>query len=168
MSRARLLLLAALAGSASGLTMAPLTTLPALAAPEATSDRAALPSDPDGLVAFVTKALDDHDEGAFERLVNWEGVRPPRKRLTLHQIRTTFGRPVKAMTVEDFPEDGLAEAEARGTYKINMPVTKRLRVVFDEEVGQPDAESANVFLLGQKDGVYRIAILNSVGAPRGK
>ncbi|MCJ2030622.1 hypothetical protein MKK50_14640 [Methylobacterium sp. J-043] len=168
MSPARLLLLTVLVGSVSCLA----TTLPARAAPEAApaaaADRAALPSDPDQLLAFVTDALRDHDEGAFERLVNWEGVRPPRKRLTLYQIRTTFGRPVKAMTVEDFPADGLAEAEARGTYKINMPVTKRLRVVFDEDAGEPDAESANVFLLGQKDGVYRIAVLNSVGPPRGK
>lgn len=121
------------------------------------------------MVAYVKAALRDRDEAAIERLVNWDGVRLPRRRLTLYQIRTTFGRPIKDMAIEDFPADGLAEVEARGIFKPNMTVTKRLRIVFDEEAGQPEGEaSANVFLLGEKDGAYRIAVLNSVGPPRGK
>lgn len=144
--------------------------LQAEAAPSAAAaEQTALPSDPQGVVAYVKAALRDRDEAAIERLVNWDGVRLPRRRLTLYQIRTTFGRPIKDMAIEDFPADGLAEVEARGTFKPNMTVTKRLRIVFDEEAGQPEGEaSANIFLLGEKDGAYRIAVLNSVGPPRGK
>lgn len=157
----RVILAAALAAGLLGLAPG----LPALAAAE----RGALPSDPQGVVDYVKTAVRDHDEDAIERLVNWDGVRLPRKRLTLYQIRTTFGRPIKDMAIEDFPADGLAEIEARGSFKPNMPVTKRLRIVFDEDKGAPDEQpSANVFLLGEKDGAYRIAVLNSVGPPRGK
>lgn len=144
--------------------------LQAEAAPSAAAaEQTALPSDPQGVVAYVKAALRDRDEAAIERLVNWDGVRLQRRRLTLYQIRTTFGRPIKDMAIEDFPADGLAEVEARGTFKPNMTVTKRLRIVFDEEAGQTEGEaSANIFLLGEKDGAYRIAVLNSVGPPRGK
>lgn len=138
-------------------------------APETAGSTAAaqLPSDPQAVVAFVTAAIRDHDQAAMERLVNWDGVRPLRKRLTLLQISTGFGRPIKEAVVEDFPPDGLDEAEQRGTYKINMPVTKRLRIVFAD--GQSGGEDpANVFLLGEKDGALRIAVLNSVGAPQRK
>ncbi len=96
-------------------------------------------------------------------------MRLPRKRLTLFQIRTTFGRPIREMAIEDFPADGLAEVEARGTLKPNMVVTKRLRIVFDDPADPTDASpSSNVFLLGQKDGAYRIAVLNAVKPPQGK
>jgi hypothetical protein len=141
--------------------------LPAPAAPSPpTAERAALPADPQGILDYVKAAVRDRDEDAFDRLVNWDGVKPVRKRLTLYQIRTSFGRPIKEATIEDFPADGLAEVEERGTYKLNMPVTKRLRIVFDEKDGDPETPSSNVFLLGPKDGVFRIAVLNSVGPPR--
>lgn len=165
MSRSPALVLATLA---LGLAGAPLTGPAGAAEGDAgasRTDRAALPSDPDGLVAFVTGALRARDEDAIERLVNWDGVRPPRRRLTLYQIRTTFGRPIKAATVEDFPPDGLVEAESRGTFKANMPVTQRLRIEFDETSEDAGAPPANVFLVGRKDGVYRIAVMNSVGPP---
>ena len=97
--------------------------------------------------------------------MNWDGVKLPRRRLTLYQIRTTFGRPIKTATVEDFPTDGLSEAESRGTFRPNMAITKRLRIVFDEASDDPESPPTNVFLVGQKDGVYRIAVLNSVGPP---
>ncbi|MCJ2014775.1 hypothetical protein [Methylobacterium sp. J-076] len=145
-------------------------TLRAQATPSAaTAAQGALPSDPQGVVDYVKAALRDRDEAAVERLVNWDGVRLPRKRLTLFQIRTTFGRPIREMAVEDFPADGLAEVEARGTFKPNMAVTKRLRIVFDEDEGRAEGTPpTNVFLLGEKDGAYRIAVLNAVSPPGGK
>lgn len=157
----RAALVGALVAGLLGLAAAP----PASAAAEP----GALPSDPQAVVAYVKDALRDRDEAAIERLVNWEGVRLPRKRLTLFQIRTTFGRPIREMAIEDFPADGLAEVEARGTLKPNMTVTKRLRIVFDDPADPEEASpSSNVFLLGQKDGAYRIAVLNAVRPPQGK
>jgi hypothetical protein len=127
-----------------------------------------LPSQPDALVAYVTNAIRDHDLPAFERLVNWTGTRAQRKRLTLYQIRSGFGRPIKAASLEPMPEDGLAEATARGTLKANMPITDRLRVVFDEPPVENDAAPTSVFLIGREAGTYRIALLVPTGPPKGK
>ncbi|MBE7247630.1 MAG: hypothetical protein INR63_22025 [Actinomycetospora chiangmaiensis] len=127
-----------------------------------------LPGQADALVAYVTKAMNDHDLSAFERLVNWSGTRAQRKRLTLYQIRAGFGRPIKAAALEPMPEDGLAEATSRGTLKVNMPVTDRLRVVFDEPPVEGDAPPTSVFLIGREGGAYRIALLVPTGPPKGK
>ncbi|GJD61424.1 hypothetical protein [Methylobacterium frigidaeris] len=132
------------------------------------SSATALPSQPEALVAYVTTAIRDHDIAAFERLVNWTGTRAQRKRLTLYQIRSGFGRPIKAAALEPMPEDGLAEATSRGTLKANMPVTERLRVVFDEAPVEGDGAPTNVFLIGREGGTYRIALLVPTGPPKGK
>ncbi|TGD97010.1 hypothetical protein [Methylobacterium nonmethylotrophicum] len=129
---------------------------------------AALPSQPDALVAYVTTALREHDLSAFERLVNWTGTRAQRKRLTLYQIRSGFGRAIKAAALEPMPEDGLAEATSRGSLKANMPVTDRLRVTFDEQPVEGDAPPTSVFLIGREGGTYRIALLVPTGPPKGK
>jgi len=150
----------------AGLLAGPAAGQPAAEAPAGTA--APLPSQPDALVAYVTKALTDHDLPAFERLVNWTGTRAQRKRLTLYQIRSGFGRPIKAAALEPMPEDGLAEATSRGTLKANMPVTERLRVVFDEPPVEGDAPPTSVFLVGREGGTYRIALLVPTGPPRGK
>ncbi|AWN48726.1 hypothetical protein DK419_22170 [Methylobacterium terrae] len=157
--------LAALA-LAAGLLAGPAGAQPA---PEATAGAVApLPAQGDALVAYVTKALTDHDLPAFERLVNWTGTRAQRRRLTLYQIRSGFGRPIRAATLEPMPEDGLAEATSRGTLKANMPVTERLRVVFDEPPVEGDAPPTSVFLVGREGGSYRIALLVPTGPPKGK
>ncbi|KMO21504.1 hypothetical protein [Methylobacterium platani] len=127
-----------------------------------------LPAQADALVAYVTKAINDHDIAAFERLVNWSGTRAQRKRLTLYQIRSGFGRPIRQASLEPMPEDGLADATSRGTLKANMPVTERLRVVFDEPPVEGDAPPTSVFLVGREAGAYRIALLVPTGPPRGK
>lgn len=154
---------------AIGLTtgrLAPANAASADAGTSAAAATTALPSDPKGLAAFVTDALRAHDQSALERLVNWDGVRPIRRRLTLLQMSTSFGRPIKEAVVEDFPADGLAEAQARGTMKPNMPVLKTLRVVFDETPDEDGVQPANVFLIGEKDGAFRIAVMNSSGQQR--
>ncbi|KMO43324.1 hypothetical protein VQ02_00555 [Methylobacterium variabile] len=159
------LALAALLAGAAG----PAGAQPAPEAGAAGSGPAApLPARPDDLVAYVTAALRDHDLPAFERLVNWSGMRAQRRRLTLYQIRSGFGRPIKRAALEPMPEDGLAEATARGTLKANMPVTERLRVVFDEPPVEGDAAPTSIFLIGRENGTYRIALLVPTGPPRGK
>ena len=136
-----------------------------LAAGAANDQRPAhsLPADPDELVAYVSHALNAHDLDAFDRLVEWEGARPIRRRMTLYQIRYNFGRPIKSATVEAFPPDGLEDAKAELNLKPNLPVTRRLRVVFDEPAGPNGEQPASIFLLGEKDGAYRISLL--LGSP---
>ncbi len=117
-------------------------------------------------MAYVTRALDAHDIDAMDRLVDWEGVRPVRRRMTLFQIRYNFGRPIKSAAVEPFPLDGLHDAGAELNLKPNLPVTERLRVVFDEPAGSEGEVPASVFLLGREDGVYRISLLLGNGPPK--
>jgi hypothetical protein len=110
--------------------------------------------------------LTGHDLDAMDRLVEWDGARPVRRRMTLYQIRYNFGRPIKSVQVEPFPPDGLQDARAQLNLKPNLPVTERLRVVFDEPAG-PDGElPASVFLLGRENGVYRISLLLGSGPPK--
>ncbi len=168
--RRRLTALGFAALAAASLTGAARAQGPAPAQESAAKQGAAspLPAQADALVAYVTKAMTDHDASAFERLVNWTGTRAHRKRLTLYQIRAGFGRPIKAASLEPMPEDGLAEATSRGTLKANMPVTERLRVVFDEPPVEGDAPPTSVFLIGREGGTYRIALLVPTGPPKGK
>jgi hypothetical protein len=133
---------------------------------DAQASASALPSGPGELIAYVTRALNYHDLEAIDRLVEWEGARPIRQRMTLYQIRYNFGRPIKSVAVEPFPADGLSEAKAELNLRPNLPVTERLRVVFDEPIGPDGEESASVFLLGKENGVYRISLLLAGGPPK--
>ena len=125
-----------------------------------------LPSRSDELVAYVTRALNAHDIDAMDRLVEWQGARPVRRRMTLYQIRYNFGRPIKSVAVEPFPADGLQDAGAELNLKPNLPVAEELRVVFDEPAGPQGEVPASVFLIGREDGVYRISLLIGGGPPK--
>lgn len=121
-----------------------------------------LPRTPDELISTVSRAIADRDMAVFEELVNWEGARKIRKRVVSYQIRSTFGRPIRSIALEDFPADGLKEAESRGTQKANMPVSHRLRVIFDEPPGESGRPPTDVFLIGKDRDTYRIALVNPV------
>lgn len=128
---------------------------------------AALPTQPSEVVAYVTTALTTHDIDAFERIVEWKGARPIRKRMTLSQIRYSFGRPIKSATVEPFPADGFKRAKDMLDLDPNMAVTEQLKVVFDEPVGvEGGTQPTSVFLLGKEDGRYRIGLLLAHGPPK--
>ena len=135
----------------------------AAATPNAQVLTRSLPGRSDELIAYVTRALNTHDLDAMDRLVEWDGARPVRRRMTLYQIRYNFGRPIKSVKVEPFPPDGLQDAQAQLNLKPNLPVTERLRVVFDEPAGPDGDEPASVFLLGRENGVYRISLLLGSG-----
>lgn len=142
--------------------------LSAAQAAESTAPAAApLPSQPDEVVSYVTKALTAHDIDAFERIVEWKGARPVRKRMTLSQIRYSFGRPIKSATVEPFSADGFKRAKDMLDLDPNMAVTEQLKVVFDEPVGvEGGTQPTSVFLLGKEDGRYRIGLLLAHGPPK--
>ncbi|KJB91563.1 hypothetical protein N826_27050 [Skermanella aerolata KACC 11604] len=121
-----------------------------------------LPKTPDELISTVSKAITERDMAVFEDLVNWKDARKIRKRVVSYQIRTTFGRPIRSIALEDFPADGLKETESRGTQKANMAVSHRLRVIFDEPPGESGIPPTDVFLIGKEQDVYRIALVNPV------
>jgi hypothetical protein len=112
---------------------------------------------------MVVSAMQARDFAAFERLINWDQAGTIKRRIVGHQVRHGFGRPIAGVELEAFPADGLAEAEATGRLKANMPVSHLLRVTFDEPpleaTGRPPTA---VFLVGRSDGVYRIALVNII------
>ncbi len=83
--------------------------------------------------------------------MNWTGTRAHRKRLTLYQIRSGFGRPIKAASLEPMPQDGLAEADLARHPKANMPGDgANCGWVFDEPPVEGDAPPTSVFLIGRE------------------
>jgi hypothetical protein len=119
-----------------------------------------LPRTEEELVQQVRTALVARDMAAFEQLINWEGARGVKRRIVSFQVRHGFGRPIRSVALEPFPAGGLRGVEALGTLKANMPVSHRLRIVFDEpataEHGNPPTD---LFLVGKADGVFRIALV---------
>jgi hypothetical protein len=118
-----------------------------------------LPKTEDQLVATVQNALIDRDMSVFSKLVNWNQARPFRQRAVKAQISTAFGRPIRSVTLEAFPVDGLQEVEARGTLKANMNVSHQLRIVFDEPDNEFGTAPTDLFLVGRDQEGYRIALI---------
>jgi hypothetical protein len=112
----------------------------------------------DALIERVRSAMAGRDLEAISELINWQGAPPIRRRIVTFQINYGLGRPIKSILLEPLPEDALRAVEARGTLKANMPVTHRLRVVFDE-AGEGGAPPSSVFLIGKLDGAFRIALV---------
>jgi hypothetical protein len=110
------------------------------------------------LIERVRAAIGDKDLDSISELVNWEGAAPIRRRIVTFQINYALGRPVKSVGLEPLPEAALQEVEAQGRLRANMPVSHRLRVVFDEP-GESGSQPASVFLIGKIDGAYRIALV---------
>ncbi len=118
-----------------------------------------LPTTADDLLVAVKNALLNHDMTSFTALVNWDQARPIRQRAVKAQISTAFGRPIRSMSLEPFPPDGLKEVESRGTLKANMPISHQLRVVFDEPDNHYGNAPTDLFLIGQDSKNYRIALI---------
>jgi hypothetical protein len=108
------------------------------------------------LVDRVRAAIGGRDLGAISELVNWEGAAPIRRRIVTFQINQALGRPIRSVGLEPLPGDAFRDIEAEGRLKANMPVSHRLRVVFDEPGAPPPA---SLFLIGRVDGAYRIALV---------
>ena len=112
------------------------------------------------VVGAVRTALESRDFEAFdEELVNWEGASEMRRRAVSFQLRHGFGRPIRSIGLEPFPEDGFRVIEERGTMKPNMPVSQQLRVVFDEPDTAYGKPPTALFLIGQQDDAYKIALV---------
>jgi len=95
-----------------------------------------------------------------EELVYWEGAGKIKRNIVAFEIRRGLGRKIDSITFEDFPEDGMAKIEAMDKLRINMPVTNRVRVTFDEPpINDQGKPPTSVFLVGKRDGAYRIALV---------
>ncbi len=119
-----------------------------------------LPRDPEDLVATIRKAIENRDYERFKKLVFWKHAGKIKRRIVRFQIRRGLGRPIRSISFEDFPKDGLAGVEATGKLVANMPVTNRVRVVYDESpISDSGKLPTSVFLVGKLDDVYRIGLV---------
>lgn len=134
--------------------------LMALALATAPAAAAELPADPEALLETIERAIETRDYARFEELVFWEGAGKIKRRIVAFEIRRGLGRPIQSITFEDFPADGLNGAESTGKLVANMPVTNRVRVVYDEQPINTNGKlPTSVFLVGKLDEAYRIGLV---------
>ena len=119
-----------------------------------------LPRTDQELVDTIRTAIDARDYEPFVQLVNWEGAGKIKRRIVRFEIRRAFGRKIDTIAIEDFPKDGMAGIDAMKQVRVNMPVTHRVRVTFDEPPLEKTGRlPTSVFLVGKQDGAYRIALV---------
>ena len=119
-----------------------------------------LPRTDEDLIDTIRSAIDERDFEPFQKLVNWDGAGKIKRRIVRFEIRRGFGRKIDTIAIEDFPKDGLAKIDAMDKLRVNMPVTHRVRVVFDEPpLERTGRKPTSVFLVGKQDGAYRIALV---------
>jgi len=119
-----------------------------------------LPRTNEDLVDTIRSAIDQRDFEPFQQLVNWDGAGKIKRRIVRFEIRRGFGRKIDTIAIEDFPKDGMAKIDAMKQLRVNMPVTHRVRVTFDEPpLEKTGRQPTSVFLVGKQDGAYRIALV---------
>jgi hypothetical protein len=71
---------------------------------------------------------------------------------------------VKSITVTPFDMKSLDSVVASGKFAPNMEMTQKVTVVFDEPADErTGAIPSAVFLVGKRDDVYRIGLVNRAG-----
>ena len=119
-----------------------------------------LPDDPDELVETIRLAIEQSDYQKLEKLVFWKDAGKIKKRIVRFQLNRNLGRPIKSIAFEDFPVGGLDAIEAAGNLEANMEITNRVRVIFDEEpINDQGKLPTTVFVVGKRQGVYRVALV---------
>ncbi|MGI9419767.1 MAG: hypothetical protein ACR2RA_18225 [Geminicoccaceae bacterium] len=119
-----------------------------------------LPRTNDELVDRIRSAIDAKEYEPLEELVFWEGAGKIKRNIVAFEIRRGLGRKIDSITFEEFPEDGMAKIDAMDKLRVNMPVTNRVRVTFDEPpINDGGKQPTSVFLVGKRDGAYRIALV---------
>ena len=120
---------------------------------------AAPPRDPDGLVEAIREAIETKDYEAFRALVFWKDAGKIKRRVVRFEINRGLGRPIRSITFEPFPENGMAGVLATGKLVPNMEFTNRVRVVYDEPPTPAGKPPTAVFLVGKIDDAYRIGLV---------
>lgn len=132
-----------------------------LAAPAGAAE---LPKDPDRMVGMIREAIETHNYDMLAGLVFWKDTGKIKKRIVRFHLNRSIGRKIKSITWEDFPANGMDGILATGKLAPNMEVTHRVRVVYDERPIEKTGElPTSVFLVGRRDGVWRIGLVNRVG-----
>ena len=117
------------------------------------------PRDPDGLVQAIREAIETKDYEAFRELVFWKDAGKIKRRVVRFEINRGLGRPIRSITFEPFPENGMDGVIATGRLIPNMEVTNRVRVIYDEPPTPAGKPPTAVFLVGKIDDAYRIGLV---------
>ena len=132
-----------------------------LAAP-AIAAGARLPGDAEAMVAEIRSAIEARDYRRFEELVLWKDVGEIKKRIVAFQIRRGLGRRIESVTLEGLDRNALRAMLADGRHRLNMPVSRKVRVVYDEAaINGSGKKPTSVFLIGKYRDAYRIGVVVS-------
>ena len=142
--------------------LAPGMALLLVAAPASAAKE--LPSSPDAMMDTIRTAIETRDYDMLQDLVFWKDTGKIKKRIVRFHLNRNLGRKIKSITWEDFPENGMDGMIATGQLAPNMKVTNRVRVIFDEEpINDTGKLPTSVFLVGEREGVWRIGLVNRAG-----
>ena len=123
-----------------------------------------MPKDKDAVLEYIRTAIQTSDYDMLRELVFWKDTGKIKKRIVRFHLARSLGRPIKSIQWEPFPEDGFDAAIATGKLAPNMQVTNAVRVIFDEEpINQAGKLPVAVFLVGKRDDVFRIGLVNRAG-----
>lgn len=127
----------------------------------APASAAELPATEDALVETIRTAIEGRDYAALEGLVFWKGAGEIKKRIVRFELSRQLGRQIREITIRPYPKDGLDGAIATGKLAPNMEMTHSVHVVFDEEpLAATGKRPTAVFLVGKRDDVFRIGLVN--------
>lgn len=138
--------------------------LAALIMMQPAASAAELPETPEALMADIRTAIETKDYDILRNIVFWKDTGKIKKRIVRFHLNRNLGRKIKSISWEDFPEGGMDGILATGKLAPNMEMTNRVRVIFDEEpLPKTGKQPTSVFLVGKRDGAYRIGLVNRAG-----
>ncbi len=113
------------------------------------------------LVSQIRKAIETRDYAALEELIFWKDAGEIKKRIVRFELNRNLGRPIHSIEMKPFGAHSLDAVIATGKFAPNMDVTETVTVVFEEEpIDETGKLPTSVFLVGKRDDVYRIGLVN--------
>lgn len=122
---------------------------------------APLPTTGDAMLSEIRTALEARNYERLAELIYWEGAGKIKKRVVRYRVRGTMGRQIKSISLSDYKKDQLDDKESiNGRLRLNMPVTHKIRIVYDEPNSEVTGTTpTTVFLIGPKKDAMRIALV---------
>ena len=108
---------------------------------------------------MIGDALDRSDLATLQSVVDWDKVSPLKHRFFAYEMRLYFGRKVKSAVAEAMPQDALEALKQIDHFKPNIDVTMRVHVEFAPDANSTAADEPLMFLVGQDNGIYKVAML---------
>ncbi len=127
---------------------------------------ATLPSSSDAMASLLRDAIAKRDYESIAAVINWDGAGKIKRRVVAYSVRYGLGREVKSITVEPTDGEAIAATAKLNGKRLNMPVSHKVRVVYDEPPINGRAPTA-VYLIGGGEAGWRIALVVRTGGRHG-